>query len=248
MRNHGYAAWFVWASLLGLPTTAAAHLLVTAPTPRVADDNIKENRAPCGGPRGDTIHQLTGGEPLTLEFDETIAHPGHFELRFSESGDANWQMLDANIPDQGGVGSYTHTFDVPMVACTDCTLQFVQVMTDRNPPTNYYNCIDVEIVLPTEEEEDVGTAADVGVPDAGATPDVGTPGTSDTGMSTNMPMPPTNPMPPAPNDPTLSEPDRIEATGTMCTAAAGSTPMGDWCFAAVLLVGVRRARRTPRTR
>lgn len=172
------------AAFLAVPSVASAHIVITSPTPRVDSDNVKEAGAPCGGPRGDNITQLTGGQMFTFEYDETVAHPGFFQLNFSMEGDDNWVSLDDEIPDQGGdqPGSYSHTFEVPDVDCTDCTFQFVQVMEDRNPPTNYYACIDVEITSSTSGTPDAGMGEpDMGMPSA----DMGTTGGNNNTGGTN---------------------------------------------------------------
>lgn len=230
--------------MLLMPATASAHLLVTSPSPRVADDNIKEGRAPCGGPRGSVVHSLVAGEPLTIEFDETVAHPGHFELRFSEAGDVDWQMLDANIPDQGGVGSYTHTFDVPEVECDDCTLQFIQVMTDRNPPTNYYNCIDVEITMPPAPQEDVGVPADVGPePDVGSSGNNASPNNSTPGMTTQEPATNNVPDPVVPQTNQQADPTNIHAGGEVCSTAPATSDFALWLLLGAVTLARRRSSR-----
>lgn len=224
-----YRTFIVFAATaLTFPAPTFAHLLITAPTPRVANDNIKEGSAPCGGPRGSTIHELTGGQMLTIEYDETIAHPGYFQLRFSMAGDTDWMMLEDQIPDQGGVGSYTHEFQVPDVTCTDCTFQFIQVMTDRDPPTNYYNCIDVQITSSATPDPDLGTAMlDVGVvpPDMGGTPtNPGIP-TADAGATPGGSNPPGGQPPgvdPAPVEADSGfEGSAVRGTGTCSTIASG---------------------------
>lgn len=212
-------------ALLAFPTTAFAHTMVTSPSPRVDSDSIKESSAPCGGPRGSTIHQLDPGQMLTIEYDETVAHQGHFELRFSMAGDTNWMSLDDNIPDQGGVGSYEHTFQVPDVECADCTFQFIQVMTDRNPPQNYYSCIDVAIGSDTTPVDmgmggaDMGT--DAGNTNNGTNSNNTNPGT-DNGPDNNA-NPNNNVNPPAPD---MGDADagvtNIDASGTC--AVAGDYP------------------------
>jgi MYXO-CTERM domain-containing protein len=244
---------FILVGLFSLiPAVAGAHAVVTSPPPRVDAANIKEATAPCGGPRGDVVTQLTGGQMLTMEWDETIAHPGFHQLRFSMAGDTNWQMIADNIPDQGGVGSYSYEFQVPDVTCDQCTFQWIQVMTDRNPPVNYYSCFDVEI-----------TGSSTNVPDAG-TPDMGG-GVPDTGMDSGEPQQPANNgvggnnqtggennANPTPVDPFQPQVDagvegdvattHINGTGT-CSSVSGSTA-GEL---ALILLGVfafgRRRRR-----
>lgn len=236
-------------AVVGLPAVANAHMVITSPAPRVSADNIKEANAPCGGPRGSVVHELTGGQMLTIEFDETIAHPGHFELKFSMAGDTRWQTLDAAIPDQGGVGSYSHTFQVPDVTCTDCTFQFIQVMTDRNPPVNYYNCIDVAITGTAMPEPDLGGAPDMG----SAPPDMGTTPSNNTTTPPNNATPPGTTVPPDPSTPTPTpEPDAgaelhdVNGSGAACSVATGHAADGAWLALVVGALVTRVRRRSSR--
>lgn len=237
------------------PAVASAHIVVTAPTPRSDRANIKEPDAPCGAARGNVVTQLVGGQMFTLEYDETIAHPGYFQLRFSMANDANWQMIADNIADQGGVGSYSFQFQVPDVNCDDCTFQWIQVMEDRDPPTNYYSCFDVEIAPSDPGTPDAGMDAgvDAGLPDAGAIPpeDMGTtttlPSNNNSGPTTDVGSGVVTPGP-GPSGEADASGHHINATGTC--ASAGPHERSNGALALGLLFGLaaltRGGRRSSR--
>ncbi|MCB9026571.1 MAG: lytic polysaccharide monooxygenase [Bdellovibrionaceae bacterium] len=117
--------------------------------PRTDDSGIKSSSAPCGIRKFNTRTALKSGQELTIQWEETIDHPGHFEIWFSMENDDNWALLKTIIDDQSGRNNASHFFtnsiSVPDVTCDNCTLQIRQIMTDRNPPTLYYSCADVQI-------------------------------------------------------------------------------------------------------
>lgn len=79
----------VLAVSLGLPWAppARAHIELMAPTPRVPDvDNIKQT--PCGpGMRNSSrVSTFRPGETITLEWEETVPHPGYYRVLLDEDG------------------------------------------------------------------------------------------------------------------------------------------------------------------
>ena len=46
----------------------------------------------------------------------------------------------------GPGGLYDYELTLPDQECENCTLQFIQVMEDRMPPTLYFNCLDIRLV------------------------------------------------------------------------------------------------------
>jgi hypothetical protein len=59
---------------------------------------------------------------------------------------------------------------MPNVNCDNCTLQLIMVMTETNPPTNYYSCADIQLV-----GSDAGVETDGGAGGgSGETVDAGT--------------------------------------------------------------------------
>ena len=76
-------------SVLGLTASgkALAHIQLISPTPRVANtDSIKST--PCGPATRNAAKVTTAkpGETITVQWDETISHPGYFRILFDEDG------------------------------------------------------------------------------------------------------------------------------------------------------------------
>ena len=117
--------------------------------PRNNDSGIKVG--PCGGlPRLAQSATLVAGETITIEWEETVQHPGHFEFYFSPSGDANFELLKMIPDDQDDPKTIPHqystTLKVPSVPCEACTIQLIQVMTEvPTAPRPYFSCADIRI-------------------------------------------------------------------------------------------------------
>lgn len=139
---------------------AAAHLQVTAPQAR--HESLKQG--PCGAgaddPRGGVVHTFQPGQTITVVWDEYIDHPGHFRISFDADGQDDFvdpasfadvsggpAVLLDGIPDRSGGGEYSQSVTLPDVECDNCTLQVIQVMTDKAPYGDgndlYYQCIDL---------------------------------------------------------------------------------------------------------
>lgn len=105
---------------------------------------------PCDGvARTGTAKVLASGSQVRVDWQETIQHPGYYEIYFSAAGDANFVKI-ATIQDTQNLSNdlphnFSTTVTLPTGTCTDCTLQLVQVMTENNPPTMYYSCADIEL-------------------------------------------------------------------------------------------------------
>jgi MYXO-CTERM domain-containing protein len=143
------------------------------------------------------------GSTITVTWAETIQHPGHFRVSFQPDG-----LVFAIPPpgagvdgfpdvDQTGItgpegatilkdmildGTLSTDITLPNVECANCTLQLIQVMTDKPPYTTdlasndiYFNCAD--IVLSASAPD----AAPAGIPDAGG----GNPAGSDADVGGN---------------------------------------------------------------
>lgn len=156
-------------ALLG-PGRALAHLDVISPTPRSAQ--LKQG--PCGGgsdeSRGEVVHTFRPGQTITVTWDEYVDHPGHYRISFDPDGQddfvdpasfddvsGNAAVLIDGIPDREGGGSYTQEVTLPAEPCARCTLQVVQVMTDKPPYGDgndlYYQCVDL-VLSPDAEVSD----------------------------------------------------------------------------------------------
>jgi len=124
--------------------------------PRSSSDSLKT--APCGGvARGLSAATYAPGETITVSWEETINHPGRFEISFSPAGDTGWQLLKTvndttnntnDLPHQ-----YSTTVTLPTTPCTACTIQLIQVMTENpSAPSYYYSCSDIKIQSTTAPE------------------------------------------------------------------------------------------------
>jgi len=175
------AATAVLAILLAAPT-ASAHIELTSPKPRHSD----QKDGPCGVAQGDKrgtkVTTYKPGETITVTWDETVSHPGHFRISFDPAGFAGFvdpksfddldtapTVLVDNIKDKTGTQSYSQQVTLPDVECETCTLQLIQVMTDKPPYGDgndlYYQCADITLsngAPPVEEEPDAGAASSSG--------------------------------------------------------------------------------------
>ena len=138
-----------------LSGTASAHITMTSPAPRTTENKT----GPCGAAgstRGTKIARFAPGEPITVEWDETVDHPGHYRIAFDDDGDdvfVNPNNPDDNfaftlmepIPDRDG-GHYAQSITLPATPCNNCTLQLMQIMTTQVPYDSfYYQCADLTI-------------------------------------------------------------------------------------------------------
>lgn len=147
--------------------SSSAHVILTSHGPRHDSTQIKSG--PCGIPtsaRGTTVHRFEPGEVVHLVWNEYISHPGYFRISFDRAGHddfvdpvgyydfyTNATVLADNLfPHERHVGgaSYEYDLTLPDVECEECTLQLIQMMTDKPPfvsGTNdiYYNCLDIAL-------------------------------------------------------------------------------------------------------
>jgi len=141
--------------LLLLSGTASAHVTLTSPPPRTLDNKA----GPCGatgGKRGTKVTTFAPGATITVEWDETVDHPGHYRIAFDDDGDDVFVnpnnpndhfafTLMEPIPDKAG-GHYTQQITLPTATCANCTLQLMQIMTTAVPYNSfYYQCADIAI-------------------------------------------------------------------------------------------------------
>jgi hypothetical protein len=141
-------------ALVLLSGTASAHITMTYPRPRTTENKTE----PCGeGTRHSTrVTRFAPGETITVAWDETVDHPGHYRIAFDDDGDdafVNPRYPDDNfpftlvepIPDKVG-GRYTQSITLPATPCINCTLQLMQIMTTQVPYNSfYYQCADIII-------------------------------------------------------------------------------------------------------
>lgn len=159
---------------------AAAHIALTSPPPRSA--SLKAG--PCGGgpleARGDVVSTFQGGETIVVRWTETVDHPGHYRISFDGDGQddfgdpASFEDLYSNpavlidgIADESGSNvMYAQEIKLPAMSCDNCTLQVVQVMTDKAPYGDgndlYYQCADLVldgVVSTTNDPSELTTGA-----------------------------------------------------------------------------------------
>lgn len=155
-------------AVFALSTVSFAHAkLKPGGKLKLREDNAGIKTGPCGSaPRSANPTLLKGGEKITVEWMETINHPGYFRIAFSQSGDKNFeQNVLATVEDNKNLTtdlphSFSKVITVPNVACEACTIQLIQYMTEN--PANvslYYSCADIKIEANSDEPSGVPTPA-----------------------------------------------------------------------------------------
>jgi hypothetical protein len=153
------------AAILTLAPPARAHVRLESPAPRYGDE-MKSR--PCGRPGGVRTTRVTTvrpGQTLTVIFDEFIDHPGYFRIAFDRTGDtalgppvwngaafvnpSNVEILEDLIANPPGLTHGERRVQLPDIECDTCTLQLIQVMTDKPPFDGiddfYYQCADLRL-------------------------------------------------------------------------------------------------------
>jgi hypothetical protein len=153
----------VTALLLAGP--ASAHVRLESPASRYGDEMKLRPCGITGGTRTTRVTTVRPGQVITVVFDEFIDHPGYFRIAFDPAGDAAlgppvWNgsafvnppevhvlvdpILNPPGPTHGEV-----PVTLPNVECDNCTLQLIQVMTDKPPFDGlddfYYQCADLRL-------------------------------------------------------------------------------------------------------
>lgn len=156
--------------LLGSPLQA--HITLTYPPARAG------TTSPIGYPCGldpDTgrgaASPLLPGSTIEIRWTEWINHPGHFRISFDDDGQNDFidpsgytdyytapSVLLDNISDPDNVSQHSAMVTLPNIECGNCTLQIMQVLTDKAPYTAGANsddlhrmCADVILTLDAEE-------------------------------------------------------------------------------------------------
>jgi hypothetical protein len=166
------------ALLVAAPSVAAAHIQLTSPLPRT----LEQKEPNCGlatSTRSANPAVYAPGQTITVTWNETIDHPGHYRLMFDQDGEDSFPFpvtltdtfegtLANYITDKVG-GAYMQEVTLPDIECENCTLQLIQVMKAAPPWVEadfYYQCADISLR--------VGGAPDAGPgggdPDAGGDP------------------------------------------------------------------------------
>jgi len=192
-QSHRFKFWkyIIIATTVVLSMTAtpvSAHALwkpgsITPPRSTDLFNNLKTS--PCGNlPRGSNPAVFQTGTEIKVEWVESINHIGYFNINFSPAGDANFIPLlikksatDRNpqfnyIDDQNTsipanqVHNFSGFITLPNTACTNCTLQIIQVMQDSGTNSFYYSCSDINLVT----NNPIDTTPPVDVSDLAAAP------------------------------------------------------------------------------
>jgi uncharacterized protein (TIGR03382 family) len=187
-------------ALAATATVATAHVRITTPTPRTTID-LKSRHCGATGSARANVQTYRPGATVHLVWDIYIAHPGWIRVSFNPAGDTfrippgvSGGYPTENLTgmaDPGGSGStiiadrlpVTQTsLDVvlPNAECNNCTLQVIEMMTDKPPYTIdplsndiYFACVDL-VVSASTPIIDAGIDAPGSVPvDAGPGADAG---------------------------------------------------------------------------
>ncbi len=146
-----------FALLLWGAADAHAHIAQTFPAPRT----MAQKQGPCGetGSVRGAEQVFEPGETITVTWNETVEHPGHYRIAFDVDGeefplpnmpDDNFEVtLVDQIPDRnvnGNDRSYSQEITFPDIECESCTLQLIQIMTTNIPYNSFYfQCSDIAL-------------------------------------------------------------------------------------------------------
>lgn len=163
---------------LCLLPVAEAHITLTSPSPRTSSQKV----GPCGS--GDSVRgpaqTYQPGETITVEWDETVDHVGHYRIAFDTDGNDDFPLpnnpdddfpsiLVDQIEDRSGGGLYSQEVTLPDMECDNCTLQLIQVMTTSVPYNSFYfQCADITLSNGAPGSPDAGGGGD-GDGDGGST-------------------------------------------------------------------------------
>lgn len=165
MRSSALLAPSAAAALLFASAPAAAHIEISSHVTRHGKGQQKVG--PCGdeddGLPGANVYVFAPGETVVLAWREFVDHPGHYRVAFDPEGSDDFvdpataderysggTVLLDGIEDVAGESEYEVMVTLPEVECEACTIQIIQVMTDKAPYGDgndiYYHCIDVRLV------------------------------------------------------------------------------------------------------
>lgn len=178
-----FAAGALGALVALVPATATAHIALTNPPVRTADQKI----GPCGAAgsvRGTNVTVLEPGSMLQVRWTEPINHPSHYRISFDADGQDFTIPLDFmdftqtenvlldNIADGGS--PYMSMVQLPNVSCENCTLQLIQMMYDKAPYGDgndiYFQCADIALRSGGGPSPDAGGGNPGNGEDAGVDP------------------------------------------------------------------------------
>lgn len=201
MKPRHYAALCSLALCLS-SGSASAHIKMLKPASWVTTDAVgnPQKAGPCGtaspgSAATGAITEFKAGEEITVEWTETVDHPGHFRIALAKDraeledpdlmpapGGCDYPagsvptephgnvLLDNLYPTTsfGGTMSFSQKVKLPNEPCEKCTLQLIQWMTVHPPSCLYYQCADIKIVAAGGATAGTGGAAAAGSGAAGA--------------------------------------------------------------------------------
>ncbi|NVB85804.1 MAG: lytic polysaccharide monooxygenase [Kofleriaceae bacterium] len=187
--------WLLLIGALVVPAgIAEAHIHLTNPLSRTDLPTGDQKEQHCGvlnQQRTTRVTTYKPGQTITVTWQETINHPGHFRIAFQPNGDIFGipeagagaggfpdkdltGMTDGNngsivLKDMIADGTLQTDITLPNMECSNCTLQFIQVMTDKPPYTTdaasddiYFNCADIVLATDAPDAGPSGGGADGG--------------------------------------------------------------------------------------
>lgn len=183
------AATALAVAIVAAPAIASAHIQLIYPPPRT----LELKRGPCGAvgsTRGTNVLVLEPGAQIEVRWNETINHPGHYRISFDLDGqdfvvpptatgstEGMPNVIMDLIPDRATTppdNAYAQVITLPDMTCETCTLQVIQLMTDKPPYTTdaqsddiYYQCADIALRRAPVDDAAVDVDAPTG-PDGGA--------------------------------------------------------------------------------
>lgn len=167
--------WLLLLAMISIPGTALAHVDLDDPPMRSGGDQ-KQNPCANASPSS-TRTEYVGGSTITVSWTETINHPGYFLISLDpngdsfdgdgdgvgdhpespnasgfSSGDGALVLLQVEDTNSAFGGKLSAEVTLPDIDCDQCTLQLIQMMSDKTPtsarPTDhiYFRCADIKIV------------------------------------------------------------------------------------------------------
>jgi uncharacterized protein (TIGR03382 family) len=197
--NDADMRWLLLLGALVVPGVADAHIHLTNPLSRTDLPTGDQKEQHCGtlnGTRTDRVTTYQPGQTITVTWQETINHPGHFRIAFQPNGDIfgipepgagaggypDKDLTGMTDTDNGSIvlkdmiadGTLQTEITQPNIECSNCTLQFIQVMTDKPPYTDdvasddiYFNCADLVLSQDAPDAGPAGGDADAGTGSGG---------------------------------------------------------------------------------
>jgi uncharacterized protein (TIGR03382 family) len=111
-RCAGCAAVIVMAATWLLTEHAQAHIKLLKPQPMYTENGRgdPQNSGPCGGvgTRSDVVSEFHPGEKIKVEWQETMAHPGHYRIALAKTAS---DLKDPDVPLDGNCNYQDGAYD-----------------------------------------------------------------------------------------------------------------------------------------